>query len=124
MNRELFNPAPVAPVALQSDAFLPRYSNLTGYEVGPVMEDGSFYTEAGLGQDTSGSGAFNWGSFFSNLFGAGSSIVTSVWGTSDKYMANAYQTMYNNERKTTNTMIAIVIAFVLLAFAFLLLKKK
>lgn len=116
MNQEIFNPAPLSPVTLQSDVLgMPRYSNETA-----TGSDGG----SGLGTGSSGSGVFDWGGFFSDLFGAGSNIVTSVWGTGDKYMANAYQTMYNNERKTTNTMIAIVIAFVLLAFAFLLLKKK
>lgn len=35
-----------------------------------------------------------------------------------------YQTMYNQERKTANLLIGIVVAFVLLAFAFLIIKKK
>ena len=115
---EIFNPAPVAPVALHSDAFnLPRFSNYDGEGTGATTTT----TGGKLGTDTSGSGIWNnvggWLDIIAN-------IVTGVWGTSDKYMANAYQTMYNQERKTANLLIGIVVAFVLLAFAFLIIKKK
>lgn len=121
---EIFNPAPVAPVALHSDAFnLPRFSNF-GENALPTyqqMSGNSSGSGSGLGQNTSGSGIWgNVGGWLDSI----SDIVTGIWGTSDKYMANAYQTMYNQERKTANLLIGIVVAFVLLAFAFLIIKKK
>lgn len=122
---EIFNPAPTGPVALKSNAFgRPRYSNYNGSEVGPAMDDGSFYSNSGgLGRDTSGSGAFSWG-YVGDWLRSAANVVTGIWGTSDKYVANAYQTMYNQERKNANILIFIVVALVLLAFAFLILKKK
>lgn len=103
----IFNPAPTAPVSLQSDAFARnRYSN-----------------DDGLGQSSSGSGTFNW-SFVGDWLNSASNAITGIWGTSDKYLANAYQTMYNQERKNTNLLIGIVVALLLLAFAFLIIKKK
>lgn len=108
---EIFNPAPTAPVSVKSGAFIrKRYSNYDG--------EG---TE--LGQDSSGSGTFNWG-FVGDWLNSASNVITGIWGTSDKYVANAYQTMYNQERKNTNLLIGIVVALLLLAFAFLILKKK
>ena len=122
---EIFNPAPTEPVAVKSEAFgRKRFSNWTGSEVGPAMDDGSFYSNtAGLGQDTSSSGAFSWG-YVGDWLRSAANVVTGIWGTSDKYVANAYQTMYNQERKNANILIFIVVALVLLAFAFLILKKK
>ena len=112
---DIFNPAPTAPVATHSDAFnMPRFSNYDGEE---SAQTGS------LGQNTSGSGVFNW-EYVGDWLNSAANIVTGVWGTGDKYMANAYQTMYNQERKTANLLIGIVVAFVLLAFAFLIIKKK
>ena len=111
---EIFNPAPVAPVTVQSDVFnLRRFSNYDG--------EGSETTGGSLGKDSSGSGIWdNVGGWLDSV----ADIVTGVWGSSDKYMADAYQTMYAQERKTTNLLIGIVVAFVLLAFAFLIIKKK
>jgi hypothetical protein len=106
---DILNPAPTLPVTVQSNAFnLARFSNETA---------------TGLGQDTSGSGAFNWALIGDWLNSAGN-IVTGVWGSSDKYTAMAYETMYNQEKKTSNLMIGIVVALVLLAFAFLIIKRK
>lgn len=124
---EIFNPAPVAPVALHSDAFnLPRFSNAGGFwdgyeNTGGLTGGHGNNSSSGLGTNTSGSGIWNnVGGWLDSI----ANIVTGVWGTSDKYMANAYQTMYNQERKTANLLIGIVVAFVLLAFAFLIIKKK
>lgn len=113
---EIFNPAPVAPVSMQSDVFnQPRFSNYDGEGSDTTSTDGK------LGQDNTGSGIWdNVGGWLNSV----SDIVTGIWGTSDKYMANAYQTMYNQERKTNNMLIGIVVAIVLLAFAFLIIKKK
>lgn len=114
---EIFNPAPTAPVTVNSEAFgRKRYSNTT-----PTDGDGG--DSSGLGKDNSGSGTFSWG-FVGDWLNAISNTVNGVWGTSDKYQAAAYQNMYNQERKNTNLLIGIVVGLLLLAFAFLLLKKK
>lgn len=108
---EIFNPSPTGPVGVQSDAFnLPRFSNETA-------------TGTGLGTDTSGSGSFNYG-MIGDWLNAASGVVTSIWGTSDKYIASMYEAMYNQEKKTNNLMIGIVVAVVLMAFVFLIIKKK
>ena len=105
---EIFNPAPTAPVSVKSGAFnRKRYSNYDPTEVGQPMANGTF----------------NWG-FVGDWLNAASNAITGIWGTSDRYVANAYQTMYNQERKNTNLLIGIVVALLLLAFAFLILKKK
>lgn len=122
---EIFNPAPTAPVSVKSGAFnRKRYSNYDPTEVGPPMANGEFYSNSGtLGNNSSGSGTFNWG-FVGDWLNAATNAITGIWGTSDRYVANAYQQMYNQERKNTNLLIGIVVALLLLAFAFLILKKK
>ena len=89
MNNVTLNPAPLAPVVPKSGLVGKRYSN-----------DDATTTGAGLGQNTSGSGAFNWGSFLSDLLKSGSSIIGSIWGKDSQYTAMAYQSMYEQEQKT------------------------
>lgn len=119
---EIFNPAPTAPVSVNSDAFnRKRYSNyLPTYK---ELQEKYGTTGTSLGKDSSGSGTFNWG-FVGDWLNSASNAITGIWGTSDRYVANAYQTMYNQERKNTNLLIGIVVALLLLAFAFLIIKKK
>ena len=122
---DIFNPAPTAPVATHSEAFnLPRFSNY-GEDALPSYQQmsGNVSSGTGIGTNTSGSGVFNW-SYVGDWLNSAANIVTGIWGTSDKYMSNAYQTMYNQERKTSNLLIGIVVAIVLLAFVFLIVKKK
>ena len=111
----------------------PRYSNYVG---GPDMsiftdlgtsgdyselpQNGSG-TNTGLGQDTSGSGF--WGSL-PGLINSVGSVVSSIWGKSDGYVANMYSGLYQQEKKTTNLLIGILVALVLLAFVFIIIKKK
>lgn len=122
---DIFNPTPQNPVSVQSDAFSPkRFSNYDGTEIGPLMEDGSFYTsqgQSGLGKDTSGSGVLG---FIGDLTGTLANVATSIWGSSDKYLASQYATLYNQEKKTTNILIGVVAVLVVLAFVFLVIKKK
>lgn len=111
---EIFNPAPTDPVAVKSGAFnRKRYSNYDG-------PDG---TGEGLGTDTSGSGTFNW-AFVGDWLNSAANVVTGIWGTSDRYTANAYQSILEQERKNNNLLIAFVVALLLFAFAYLILKKK
>ena len=107
---------------------VPRYSNYDPYEapIGPPMDDGSFTynngsSTSGLGTDTSGSGFLSQIPGLVNTLG---SVVSSIWGNSDKPIANMYNNMYQQERRTTNVLIGVVVALVLLAFVFLIIKKK
>lgn len=131
MKYDIFNASPTSPVAVQSDALKPRMSN---YYYNPLdgkvyNDDGTLATAAnngaaagnGLGKDTNGSGLLN---FFGGLANTLGSVATSIWGTSDRYTATAYQNMYNQEKRTTNLLIGIVVALVLLAFVFLIIKKN
>lgn len=107
---------------------VPRYSNYDPYAapIGPSMEDGSFTynngsSSSGLGTDTSGSGFLSQIPGLVNTLG---SVVTSIWGTSDNTRAEMWSNMYAQEKRTTNVLIGIVVALVLLAFVFLIIKKK
>lgn len=123
---EIFNPSPTGPVGVQSDAFnLPRFSNATPVNMGLFKElpGSDDHESTGLGTNTSGSGSFNYG-MIGDWLNAASGVVTSIWGTSDKYIADMYEAMYNQEKKTNNLMIGIVVAIVLMAFVFLIIKKK
>jgi hypothetical protein len=123
---EIFNPSPTGPVGVKSDAFnLPRFSNVTPVNMSLFKElpGSDDHESTGLGTDTSGSGSFNYG-MIGDWLNAASGVVTSIWGSSDKYVADMYQNMYAQEKKTTNLMIGIVVAVVLLAFVFLIIKKK
>lgn len=131
MNKDIFNASPTSPVAVQSDALKPRMSN---YYYNPL--DGKVYNDDGtlatadnngaaagngLGKDDKGSGLL---SFFGGLANTLGSVATSIWGTSDNVRADMWRQMAEQEKKTTNLMIGIVVALVLLAFVFLIIKKK
>lgn len=111
MNNVQLNPTPAAPVVPKSGLVGKRYSNAEAT------------ADAGTATG-SGSGSFNWGSFLSDLLKSGSSIIGSIWGKGDQYTAMAYQSMYEQEKQTTKILIGIVIALVVLAFAFLIIKRK
>ena len=77
---------------------------------------------SGLGQNTSGSGLFNWDSFLTNLLSSGTSIVNSIWGKGDSWKADAYNTLYEQEKKT-NTILWVVIGLVVALGVFLVIRK-
>lgn len=124
MNKDIFNASPTSPVAVHSDALKPRFSNAQPWTTEYVSDDYSdinAQSGSGLGKDTNGSGLLK---FFGGLANTLGSVATSIWGTSDRYTATAYQNMYNQEKRTTNLLIGIVVALVLLAFVFLIIKKN
>lgn len=95
-------------------------------------DDGTIYTGdstgsgsgsgAGLGKDNSGSGMFDWGSFVNTLLSSGTSIVNSIWGKSDTWKADAYNTLYEQEKKT-NTILWVVIGLIVALGVFLVIRK-
>ncbi|MCR5040054.1 MAG: hypothetical protein K6A94_12065 [Bacteroidales bacterium] len=119
---DIFNPAPASPVQVQSEAFVARrFSNYDGTEIGPSMEDGSFVSNKGLGKDESGSGI--WGSVV-DIVNSVSGTISSIWGTNDKTRAEYINQLYYKEQQTTRILIGIIVALVLLAFVFLIIKNK
>ena len=99
-----------------------RYSNIDTSQfvnlgVGGDYSDvttGNTYT---LGSDVSGSGIFN------TIINALSGVATSIWGKTDNSAA-LWQSQYEQEKKTNKLLIGVVIALVVLAFAFLIIKRK
>ena len=104
-----------------------KYSNYDPYEaeIGPTMDDGSFVYNngTGLGRDTSGSGMFDWGGFLSTLLNSGTTVVKSIWGKDDTYRAEAYNTLYEQEKRT-NTILWVVIGLVIALGVFLVVRKN
>lgn len=103
----------------KSGAFYRRYSPYDPNMIGPITEQE--WNEAhGVTKPSSGSGSFDVNGAINSV----SSLLAAIFGKSDKYTANAYQTLYNQERKT-NTMLWIGVGLaVLLAFIFLVRNKK
>ena len=79
-------------------------------------------TTSGLGQNTSGSGAFDWGGLASSFINAASSVATSIWGNNNAWQANAYNTMYQQEKRT-NTVLWVIIGLIVALGVFLVIRK-
>lgn len=101
---------------------------LRAYSNGTVVDTGNVFTEIPGSDDysdinggpSSGS-SVNWNSI-ANMFSTLGSAVSSIWGKGDKYVAQAYQTMYK-EQQRTNTILWVVIGLVLALGVFLLVRK-
>lgn len=106
-----------------------RYSNLDGFTpvIIPTNPDGGIYTgsgtESGLGQNSSGSGAFDWGGFANNLMNTTGSVLSSIFSPSYKYQNQALNSMYSAEKRT-NTILWIVIGLVLALGVVLVIRKS
>ena len=108
-----------------SGAFDKRYSGDPNMMGPPTEEEwasahhGSTNTLSGTGNSSGGGNSFDVNAAIKTV----GSLLSSIFGKSDKYTANAYNTLYQQERKT-NTMLWIIIGVVvLLAFVFILRKK-
>lgn len=106
-----------------------RFSNYDPNAYGPITEqewlNGSGTTTTGsssLGQNTSGSGAFDWGGLASSFINAASSVATSIWGNNNAWQANAYNTMYQQEKRT-NTVLWVIIGLIVALGVFLVIRK-
>lgn len=106
-----------------------RYSNYDPYTPPIIIAtnpDGSVYTGPGtgsnLGQNSSGSGVFDWGGFANNLMNTTSSVLSSIFSPSYKYEKLALDSMYKAEKRT-NTILWIVIGLVLALGVFLVIRK-
>lgn len=105
-----------------------RYSNYPDYTVSGVFQeipgsnDYSNLSEAPSTPAGSSSSGFDWGNFFSNLFSSATSITTSIWGHNNQWQTQAYNTMYQQERRT-NTILWVVIGLVVALGLFLVIRK-
>ena len=93
----------------------------------PTTKSGTFrYSNDGTTPTTTttttSSGSWNWDSFVSGVFNLAGTVLPSIFGKSDKYQAQAYQQMYNQQKQTT-TVLWVVIGLVLALGVVLLIRK-
>ena len=109
MTKPLFNAAPTQKnIRPKSGAFQPRYSNKTVVNADGTTTTTQWYED------------INWGGALGSL----TNMFSNIWGRSSIYSSEMYQQMLEQEKKTTKWLIGIVIGLVLLAFAYIILKKK
>lgn len=96
-----------------------RYS---GYYLFPMADDpSSSENEAPGASSGSGSSAFD-KIDYNGLAGTIGSIIQSIFGKSDQYVAESYKLMYENQQKTT--MVLWVVIGLMLALGVVLLIRK
>lgn len=106
----------------KSGTLKPRYSNELPVTDGGIVGDYSDVTTHQTYTVGSGSGAFNWGGFFGNLIDSTESVLTSIYGRNNQVLANAYNTMYEQEKRT-NMILWVVIGLVVALGVFLVIRK-
>ena len=97
-----------------------QYSDVTTHQT--YNADGTPVTSSGLGQNTSGSGVIGWGDIVTTGINALSSVATSIWGSNNAWQANAYNTMYQQEKRT-NTVLWVIIGLIVALGVFLVIRK-
>lgn len=65
----------------------------------------------------------DWIGFFNNLINGTSSVLTSIYGHNNQWQANAYNTMYQQEKRT-NTILWVIIGLVVALGIVLIIRKK
>lgn len=78
---------------------------------------------SGLGTQSGGSGIFNWNNLVDGIVDIGKTFVSSFWNKGDAATANALNEMYNEQKKTTYILWAII-GIVLVLAAVVIIKKK
>lgn len=113
----------------KSGAFRPRYSKYLDSGLFVDLGVGGDYSDVAThqtynsdGTPSSGS-SFSWGNFWNNLVTSASSVATSIWGNNSQWQANAYNTMYEQEKRT-NTILWVVIGLVVALGVVLIIRKK
>lgn len=114
----------------KSGAFRPRYSNYLDSGIFQDLGTGGDYSDVTThqtynadGTPVSGGSSSDWSSFWSHLIDASSSVVTSIWGNNSQWQANAYNTMYEQEKRT-NTILWVIIGLVVALGVVLIIRKK
>ena len=68
-------------------------------------------------------GGFDWSKLdFAGMLNSITTMVSNVWGKGDKYMAQAYQKMLDQQQKT-NTVLWVVIGLVVALGVYLVVRK-
>ena len=116
MKEKVLNAASSAPNTYRNTR---RYSNNTGYEIGPTLEDGTFYTS-----ESGSSSSFDWGSFFTQLLSSGTSIVQSIWGNDNKGQIQGLQYINKEQQKTTMILWGIIALMLVLGIVLVIKKTK
>lgn len=89
-----------------------------------TLNSGAFRTRRYSNEDTTGgtnNNSFDWSLISGWINGLGG-IVTGLWGKSDKYVANMYGQLYDQQKKT-NTVLWVVIGLVIALGVFLVVRK-
>lgn len=96
-------------------------------------DDGTIYTgesntsgtttgnSSNLGNNSAGSGLLNSIPGMLNTVG---NVLSNIFSPSSKYTSTMYENMYEQEKRTTNLLIGVVVALVILAFVFIILKNR
>ena len=104
-----------------------KRTNIIGQPTPPLNKDVRQYRRysnaetTSSGTSTSG-GSFDWGSFSTNLLNSATTLLGSIFGKSDKYKADAYETLYQQEQRT-NTILWVVIGLVVALGVVLVIRK-
>lgn len=103
-----------------------RYSNGTVVDTGnmfqqlPGSDDYSNLSDAP--SSGSSSSSFDWGSILNNFINGTTSVLNSMFGRSDAYKAQAYESMYK-ESQRTNTVLWVIIGLIVALGVVLVLRK-
>lgn len=113
----------------KSGAIHSRYSNY-GLDPGTYSGFASYNSYGGTGglsgglsgSGVTGSGAFDYASLINTGIAALSNVFTSIFGKSDKYQLQAYQQVYEEQKKVT-TILWVVIGLMAALGIYLLIRK-
>ena len=90
-----------------SGAIKPRYSNKTVTDANGNVTETAWYE------------SIDWGGGLNSI----TNLFSSIWGKSDKYTAQLYQSMYKEQQRTT-TILWFVIAIIVVLGVVLVVRKK
>lgn len=102
-----------------------RYSNFASgvFQELPATDDKTDLPADFYDSGSSSGSSFNWGSFFKDLFSSATSITTGIWGNTANAQLAAYNTMYEQEKRT-NTILWVVIGLVVALGVVLVIRKS
>ena len=101
-----------------------RYSNYASgvFQELPATDDKTDLPADYYSSGSSSGSSFNWGDFFKNLFSSATSITTGIWGNTANAQVAAYNTMYEQEKRT-NTILWVVIGLVVALGVLIVIRK-
>lgn len=101
-----------------------RYSNVDIIDlgVGGDYSDVATHETYTLGQQSGGSGMFDWNGLVQGVLNLGNTFVSSFWNNGAQAVANSNAEMLKKEERT-NTILWVVIGLVLALLVFLVVRK-